>query len=876
MKHFTKSKKQLFEEFKTVSTGLTDEEVQKRRKKYGENKFIEKEKDGLIKIFFNQFKDSLVIILLVAAIISFFSGNKESSFVIVLVLILNSILGAYQTIKAQKSLDSLKKMSSPKCKVIRDHEQLEVDSSQLVPGDIVIIEAGDIVPADGRIIENFSLLVNENSLTGESNSIEKTDEVLHYEDLALGDQVNMVFSGSLVNYGRAKILITKTGMNTELGKIATLLDQTEENITPLQKSLDIFGKRLTFGIVVLCVFIFGIYVYHGNTILDSLLLAVALAVAAIPESLNPIITIVLSLETEKLAKENAIVKELKSIEALGSISVICSDKTGTLTQNKMTVKKIFINGKLDMTNNTWAANKGKLDNEYSLNINKKIDKLLLDSFIFCTDATDTIGDPTETALIHLTQKYDMSFRDERKDSKRISEIPFDSDRKLMTVLYEDKKGKYIVFTKGAFDSLVTRFKYFIDENGDIQNINEEFIKKIEKINNDLAEEGLRVLTFAYKYIDETKELTTQDENSYVFHALVGMIDPPREESKIAVQECIRGGIKPVMITGDHKITARTIAKNIGIFKDGDMAIDGVELEKLSDEELEKSVEKISVYARVSPEHKIRIVNAWQKLGKIVAMTGDGVNDAPALKKANIGIAMGITGTEVSKNAASMILADDNFSTIVKAIITGRNVYRNIKNAIGFLLSGNTAAILAVLYSSLANLPVIFSPVQLLFINLLTDSLPSIAVGVEPKNEDILDEKPRDPNEAILTKRFSTKLIIEGILIAIFIIIAFYIGLKDSALKGSTMAFATLCLARLFHGIDYRGQRNVFAIGFFKNKFSLIAFATGFILLNLVLLIPSVYTMFGITKLDPINFVQIYVLSMIPTILIQIYKAIKYR
>ena len=862
MKHFTKSKKQLFEEFETTSTGLTDEEVKKRRKKYGENKFVEKEKDGLIKIFFNQFKDSLVIILLIAAIISFFSGNKDSTVVIVLVLVLNSILGAWQTVKAQKSLDSLKKMSSPKCKVIRDHEQLEVDSSELVPGDIVIIEAGDIVPADGRVIENFSLLVNENSLTGESNSIEKTDEVLHYEDLALGDQVNMVFSGSLVNYGRAKILITETGMNTQLGKIATLLDQTEENITPLQKSLDIFGKRLTLGIVVLCIFIFGIYVYHGNTVLDSLLLAVALAVAAIPESLNPIITIVLSLETEKLAKENAIVKELKSIEALGSISVICSDKTGTLTQNKMTVKKIFING--------------KLDNEYSLDINRKIDKLLLDSFILCTDATDTIGDPTETALIHLTQKYDMSFRDERKDNKRISEIPFDSVRKLMTVLYEDKKGKYIVFTKGAFDSLVTRFKYFIDESGDIQNINDEFIKKIEKVNNDLAEEGLRVLTFAYKYIDGEKELTTQDEDSYIFHALVGMIDPPREESKVAVQECIRGGIKPVMITGDHKITAKTIAKNIGIFKDGDMAIEGVELEKMSDEELEKSVEKISVYARVSPEHKIRIVNAWQKLGKIVAMTGDGVNDAPALKKANIGIAMGITGTEVSKNAASMILADDNFSTIVKAIITGRNVYRNIKNAIGFLLSGNTAAILAVLYSSLANLPVIFSPVQLLFINLLTDSLPSIAVGVEPKNEDILDEKPRDPNEAILTKRFSSKLLIEGVLIAIFIIIAFYIGLKDSALKGSTMAFATLCLARLFHGIDYRGQRNVFAIGFFKNKFSLIAFGLGFILLNLVLLMPSLYGVFGITKIEPINFLEIYVLSSIPTILVQIYKTIKYR
>ena len=832
MKHFTKSKKHLFEEFKTSSTGLIEEEVVARRKKYGENKFVEKEKDGLIKIFFNQFKDSLVIILLIAAVISFFSGNKESALVIVLVLILNSILGAYQTIKAQKSLDSLKKMSSPKCKVIRDHEQLEVDSVELVPGDIVIVEAGDIVPADGRIIENFSLLVNENSLTGESNSIEKTDEVLEYEDLALGDQVNMVFSGSLVNYGRAKILVTETGMSTQLGKIATLLDQTEENVTPLQKSLDIFGKRLTLGIVVLCVLIFGIYVYHGNTVLNSLLLAVALAVAAIPESLNPIITIVLSMETEKLSKENAIVKELKSIEALGSISVICSDKTGTLTQNKMTVKKIFING--------------KLDNEYSLDKNKKIDKLLLDSFILCTDATDTIGDPTETALIHLTQKYDMSFRDERKDSKRISEIPFDSVRKLMTVLYETKNGKYIIFTKGAFDSLVTRFKYYLDENGNVQNVNEEFIKKIEKVNNELAEEGLRVLTFAYKYIDGEKELSNEDENDYIFHALVGMIDPPREESKLAVQECIRGGIKPVMITGDHKITARTIAKNIGIFKDGDIALEGVELEKMTDEELEKNVEHISVYARVSPEHKIRIVNAWQKLGKIVAMTGDGVNDAPALKKANIGIAMGITGTEVSKNA------------------------------IGFLLSGNTAAILAVLYSSLANLPVIFSAVQLLFINLLTDSLPSIAVGVEPKNEDILDEKPRDPNEAILTKRFSSKLLIEGVLIAAFIIRAFYIGLKDSPLKGSTMAFATLCLARLFHGIDYRGQRNVFAIGFFKNKFSLIAFALGFILLNAVLLCPPLYNMFGITKLETANFIQIYVLSLIPTVLIQRYKAIKYR
>lgn len=861
MKHFTKSKEKLFEEFNTSLNGLSNSEVEARLKKYGKNSLVEKEKDSMLKIFFNQFKDSLVIILLIASIISFFSGNKESTVVIILVVVLNSIIGTVQSIKAEKSLDSLKKMSSPKCKVIRAGENFEIDSADIVPGDIVIIEAGDIVPADGRIVENFSLLVNENSLTGESNSIEKTDMILDYDDSALGDQVNMVFSGSLVNYGRAKILITETGMKTELGKIAGLLDNTVESETPLQKALNIFGKRLTIAIIVLCTFIFGVYVFHGNTILDSLLLAVALAVAAIPESLSPIITIILSLETEKLSKENAIVKELKSIEALGSISVICSDKTGTLTQNKMTVEKVFINENL-------------LDKK-DLDVNNKNHKMLLEACILCSDATDTIGDPTETALIHLAQKYNYSFKDVRNSNPRLSEIPFDSVRKLMTASY-DLDNKITVFTKGAFDSLISRFTHYIDKNGDIIEINEDFITILESINNDLANDGLRVLTFAFKYIDENKNLTIHDENAYIFLGMIAMIDPPREESKLAVQECIRGGIKPVMITGDHKVTARTIARNIGIYKEGDMVLEGVELEKMSDEELEQKVDKISVYARVSPEHKIRIVSAWQKLGKICAMTGDGVNDAPALKKANIGIAMGITGTEVSKNAASLILADDNFSTIVKAIITGRNVYRNIKNSIGFLLSGNMAAILAVMYTSFSNLPVIFSPVQLLFINLLTDSLPSIAVGVEPKNLDILDEKPRDPNEAILTKKFTSKLLFEGFLLAIFIMIAFYIGLKDSALKASTMAFATLCLARLFHGINYRGQKNVFSIGFFKNKFAIWAFLIGFILLNAVLLSPSLYTTFGIIKLESINFIQIYVLAIIPTIFIQIRKAIIYR
>lgn len=861
MKHFTKSKEKLFEEFGTNLKGLSNSEVEIRLKKHGKNSLVEKKKDGILKIFFGQFKDSLVIILIIASIISFFSGNEESTVVIILVIVLNAVIGTVQSVKAQKSLDSLKKMSSPKCKVIRNGENLEIDSSDVVPGDIIIIEAGDVVPADGRIIENFSLLVNENSLTGESNSIEKSDMILDYHDSALGDQINMVFSGSLVNYGRAKVLVTETGMKTELGKIAGLLDNTIESETPLQKALNIFGKRLTIGIIVLCTFIFGVYVFHGNTILDSLLLAVALAVAAIPESLSPIITIILSLETEKLSKENAIVKELKSIEALGSISVICSDKTGTLTQNKMTVEKVYINEEL-------------IDKK-DLNKNNNYHQLLLNSCILCSDATDTIGDPTETALIHLAQNYDYSFKDIRNINQRLSEIPFDSVRKLMTASYSID-NKITIFTKGAFDSLVSRFTHYVDKNGNIVEVNEEFLVEIESINDSLAEDGLRVLTFAFKYADENKALTIYDENGYIFLGMIAMIDPPREESKLAVQECIRGGIKPVMITGDHKVTARTIAKNIGIYKDGDMVLEGVELEKMSDEELEKNVDKISVYARVSPEHKIRIVSAWQKLGKICAMTGDGVNDAPALKKANIGIAMGITGTEVSKNAASLILADDNFSTIVKAIITGRNVYRNIKNAIGFLLSGNTSAILAVMYTSFSNLPIIFSPVQLLFINLLTDSLPSIAVGVEPKNLDILDEKPRDPNEAILTKKFTSKLVFEGLLLAIFIIVAFYIGLQENALKASTMAFATLCLARLFHGINYRGQKNVFAIGFFKNKFAILAFLIGFILLNTVLLTPALYKTFGITKLEPINFIQIYVLSIIPTILIQIYKAIRYR
>ncbi|EFS21239.1 putative calcium-translocating P-type ATPase, PMCA-type [Fusobacterium gonidiaformans 3-1-5R] len=840
--------------------GLTTEQVKKLQEQYGKNALIEEEKESIFLVFLKQFKDALVMILIAASIVSAVSGNIESTFVIILVLIVNAVIGTVQHVKAQKSMDSLRKLSAPKSKVMRDGNKVEIDAFDLVPGDLVFVEAGDIIPADAKIIESYSLLVNENSLTGESNSVEKSPSAEDMSDLPLGDRTNVVYSGSLVNYGRAVIQITKIGMETEIGNIAKLLGETKEKMTPLQKALDSFGKNLTIVILVLCALIFGIYVYHGNSIMESLLFAIALAVAAIPEGLNPIITIVLSLETQKLAKQNAIVKELKSVESLGSISIICSDKTGTLTQNKMTVKKLYLDAKVLQ--------------ETALQAENTTHKMMLEECIFCSDATETVGDPTETALVVLAANYGHDVQALKEEHPRLSEIPFDSDRKLMSAVYA-KEDKYIMYTKGALDSLLPRLVK-IDIDGEVRDITEADIERIKLVNEKFAEDGMRVLSFGYRYM-KSKDITLFDEEKYVFLGLVGMIDPPREESIQAVAECRRAGIKPIMITGDHKITARTIARQIGIFEEGDLVLEGVDVEKLSQEELIEMVPKVSVYARVSPEHKIRIVSAWQSLWKICAMTGDGVNDAPALKRADIGIAMGITGTEVSKNAASLILADDNFSTIVKAITIGRNIYRNIKNSIGFLLSGNMAAILAVVYASFANLPVIFSAVQLLFINLLTDSLPAIAVGVEPGNEDVLDEKPRDPKEGILTRDFLQRISLEGILIMIFIVIAFHIGLAGgNALKGSTMAFSVLCLARLFHGFNYRGKRNIFAIGFLKNKMAIAAFFIGFVLLNGVLFTPALYKTFGIAALNLEQYLMIYVLAFFPTVILQIVKWIKYR
>ena len=863
-KYFLKSKEDVLKELNVTETGLTKEQAEESRKLFGVNELQEHEKEKAWVVFLSQFKDFLVIILIIAGIISMLTGNIESTAVIFSVIIMNAILGTVQHLKAESSLESLKNLSSPKAKVMRNGVKMEIYSKEIAVGDIVYLEAGDIVPADGRVIENFSLMVNESSLTGESESVGKTDEVITDENIPLGDQKNMVFSGSLVTYGRGVIVITAVGMKTELGKIASLMKDTKDKATPLQVSLDNFGKKLSISILVLCGVVFAINIYHGVNLLESLLFAVALAVAAIPEALSSIVTIVLAIGTQKMSKENAIIKKLKAVEGLGSISVICSDKTGTLTQNKMTSKKIYVNG--------------TLTNVEDININDKYQRMLLNFGALCSDAVSEggkeIGDPTEVALTNLVRKFNLSELEIRKEYPRLSEIPFDSDRKLMSTLHEID-GKIYMVTKGALDILLRRTKFIYDENG-VRPVTDEDITKIENVNYELSSNGLRVLAFTFKNFPLQKELTKEDEDEYTFLGLISMIDPPREESKIAVQNCLKAGIKPVMITGDHKVTAVAIAKEIGIYKDGDEALNGIELSAMTDEELHERIEKISVYARVSPEDKIRIVSAWQSRGKICAMTGDGVNDAPALKKADIGIAMGITGTEVSKDAASMILADDNFATIVKAIATGRNIYFNIKNSIRFLLSGNMAGILSVFYASVAGLAMPFAPVHLLFINLVTDSLPAIAIGMEPGRENILEDKPRDINEPILDKDLSLKIMLEGLLIAVFTMTGYYIGLKQGGeAVASTMAFSILCLARLFHGFNCRGKNSIIKLGLMSNIYSVLAFLVGTLLLNVILFNHTIGNLFEVSYLTFSQYGYIYLLAFIPTVVVQICRFVKY-
>lgn len=828
----------------------------------GENVLEGGKKKSTLQVFISQFADLLVIILIVAAVISAFTGSEESTIVIIAVIILNAILGTVQHKKAEKSLDSLKSLSSPSAKVIRDRQKMEIDSKYVVPGDILLLEAGDLVVADGRVLNSYSLQVNESSLTGESTSVDKSEGVLD-EEVPLAERSNMVYSSSLVTYGRGVVVVTGTGMDTEIGKIASLMNATREKKTPLQVSLDQFSSKLAMVIMVICVIVFALSLYRQMPVLDAMMFAVALAVAAIPEALSSIVTIVQAMGTQKMAKEHAIIKELKAVESLGCVSVICSDKTGTLTQNKMTVQNIYIDGKV-------------IEPE-ELDLKNQLHRYLLYDAILTNDSTIVdgkgIGDPTEYSLVEMVRKIHLPDRVIRDMMPRLEEIPFDSDRKLMTTKYR-LHGVPTLLTKGALDVLLDRTTRIRTSEG-VREMTEADRETILNQNLNFSENGLRVLAFAYREAEENETLSLDSEDNYIFLGLISMIDPPREESAAAVADAKRAGIRPIMITGDHKITATAIARQIGIFEDGDMAVTGTELDAMPDGELDEKISKISVYARVSPENKIRIVDAWQRRGYVVSMTGDGVNDAPALKKADIGVAMGITGTEVSKDAASMILTDDNFATIIKAVANGRNVYRNIKNAIQFLLSGNMAGILSVLYTSVMALPMPFAPVHLLFINLLTDSLPAIAIGMEPAERDLLSEKPRDPKEGILTKKFMTDIFVQGALIAAVTMAAFYMGLNQggSALA-STMAFATLTAARLFHGFNCRSKHSIFKIGFSGNWYSLAAFAAGMVFLNLVLFVSVLKRLFLVSSLTSGQYGAIYLLAVIPTILIQCVKMIR--
>lgn len=857
MKEYQKSIQEVLSEFDASRNGLTSFQVDDRQKQYGLNEMDQQEKESPLQIFLSQFKDLLVIVLIVAGFISMATGEIVSSIVIFIVITINAILGTVQTLKARKSLESLSKLSMPHVKVIRDGQLHQIVSNELTIGDLVYVEAGDVIEGDGRLIECANLQVNESALTGESLPQEKQLEVIAGE-VGIADQTNMVFSSGLVTNGTGKYIVTKIGMNTEIGKIATMLENAKERKTPLQLTLEDFSKKLTISICVICAIILAMNVIVAHEdIWDALLIAVALAVAAIPEALNSIVTIVLSISTQKMVKEHAIIKQLNAVESLGCVSVICSDKTGTLTQNKMKVMELFLNNEVIKPE--------------MLDVKDHSHDVLLKSCLLCNNAVSNgstqIGDPTEIALLDLFDRYGEKDADYHVEAIRIKELPFDSTRKMMSINSENH-----LYTKGAVDVILDRCDQILIHDKK-RPITEEDIKLIKEQNESFAKEGLRVLGFAYKTM-KPKELSLEDENNLTFVGMVAQMDPPRLESKNAVSRCKMAGIKPIMITGDHIITATSIAKEIGIFEDGDICLEGKELETMSDSALDEILPKVSVYARVAPEHKIRIVEAWQKRNEIVAMTGDGVNDAPALKQSDIGVAMGITGTEVSKDAASMILTDDNFSTIVKAVITGRNVYANIKNSITYLLSGNFSAILAVVFTSLALLPTPFMAVHLLFINLITDSLPAIAIGMEKGKDDVLKQKPRKRDDSILNAKTMIKIGYEGLIIFSGVMAAYFIGLQTSDLMASTMAFSTLCLSRLLHGFSSRGNAPFWKLG--KNESSIYAFLTGAVLLVLILFIPNMHGLFSIGPITLTQFFIVVGLSLATFVIVQITKVIQYR
>ena len=863
---------QVFKDVQSSENGLTSKEAQDRLKRDGYNELTEGNKTPLWKMFLENFQDPLVIILIVAAIVQIFLGEWVESVIIIIVVILNAILGVTQARKAESSLDSLKQLSAPNAKVVRDGKKVTIPVRELVVGDIVLLEAGDYIPADGRLIEAQSLKVVEGMLTGESEAVLKHSDTIA-EEVVLGDRRNMVYSGATVVYGRGKLVVTAIGMNTEVGKVATLLESAGNKQTPLQIKLDDFGKKLGMVIMVLAAIIFAIQVYRGyraggtlkTLIFDSFMFAIAVAVAAIPEALSSIVTIVLSMGTKDMAKKQAIIRKLPAVETLGSTSIICTDKTGTLTQNKMTVVDFFMYG---VEKEHIAPETTIESQEGAINLSST---LCNDSDIAETGVE--IGDPTEVAFLRYAEKRSIDYKEVREKYDRLNEIPFDSDRKLMSTV-NSIAGNAIMFTKGAPDIVFARCTKALNDGAEVD-ISQEIIDKYRKVNEEFSNRALRVLAFAIKDVpDEGFVPCLEDEVDMTLVGLMAMIDPPREEVFGAVKEAIRAGIKTIMITGDHKTTAAAIAKELGIMKEGDKALTGQELDALSEEELDLQLEHIPVYARVSPENKIRIVKAWQKKGKITAMTGDGVNDAPALKQANIGISMG-SGTDVAKDASAMVLTDDNFATIVNAIEIGRTVYSNIKKSITYLFAGNLAGIIAIMFAVLVGWNNPFTALQLLFINLINDSLPAIALGFEMAEDNIMDMKPRDVNEGILQGGTWQTILIRGIIISIAVIFAQYLGNKTSPILGAAMAFSTITLARILQTISARSDYNsIFKIGVFRNKYVIGAIVICLIIYSLVLL-PGLRDIFDIPNTFKMTQIGVCILlALLSTALIEISKIFK--
>ncbi len=861
----------------TIDRGLSSAEVEKRLTEYGKNRLTAKAKKSLLILFYEQFKSFMVLILLVAAAVSGVMGviHNEGlldTYIILGILLVNAIIGVVQERKAESSLEALNKMSSPHSKVLRNGEVAEISAVEIVPGDVVVLDTGDIIPADLRLIETANLKIQESSLTGESVPVLKNTKPIQGDDIALGDRENMAFSTGMVTYGRGRGIVVTTGMNTEVGKIADMLQHTESTDTPMKQRLEQLGKILGYAALAICALIFVVGILYGNPVLDMFMMAVSLAVAAIPEGLQVISTVVLAMGVQRLVKQNAIVRTLPSVESLGSATVICSDKTGTLTQNKMTV----VEG--------WTSN-GSIDFKESVqeeDLSQEEETLLMSSLL-CTDAhlkvladgsSENSGDPTETAIVDVALKLGINKNDVEKKYTRIEEVPFDSERKRMTTINKHPNGKLFVNVKGGLDEILSVCTHLLI-NGETREITNADRENISEQNNRMAKNALRVLAIAKKEIDNLPTDVTAEsiEKDLTFVGLLGMIDPARPEVIEAVKKCKTAGIRPVMITGDHKITAVAIAEEIGLFVEGDKALTGSELEKISDDELFRDVHKYSVYARVAPEHKVRIVKAWQSHREVVSMTGDGVNDAPALKQADIGTAMGIVGTEVAKDASDVILTDDNFATIVSAIEEGRRIYDNIIKSIQFLLSSNVGEVLLIFIASIFNLGNPLLPIHILWINLVTDSLPALALSVDPAEKDIMTRKPRNPQEGFFTKGMTWRIAYQGVTIGLISLVAYLLGFRDGGQElGQTMAFAVLAFAQLFHVRNLHSiRKSSFRTNIFKNKALIggILISAGMMLV--ILLFPPFMKAFKLVEMDSIHWLYVLGLSLIPIVIVELFK-----